>query len=104
MLLRGARPPAIERSPGALRYALPDTTAGMPESRAQTYVYGYYLVTVAPDGSLNVDFREVKRPDIPTDVEQRYGAAFVDKCFADNRDTRVMKSANCTQNKPCAMP
>jgi len=88
---------------GAQRYRLPDTAAGLPVSRAQTDVYGYYLVTVAPDGSLTVDFREVKRGNVPADVEKTFGAG-VDRCFAGNRDLQAMKSANCVANVPCAMP
>jgi len=100
----GVLPGWIIGTAGAIRYRLPDTAAGMPVSRAQTDVYGYYLVNVAADGSLTVDFREVKRTDIPTDVEKTFGAGFVDKCFAGNKDDRMAKSANCVANVPCAMP
>jgi len=100
----GVLPGWVVGTAGATRYALPDTAAGMPESRAQTNVYGYYLVTVAPDGSITVDFREVKRAEVPPDVEKTFGKEAVDKCYAENRDTRVMVSTNCAQNRPCAMP
>src|SRR5205085_2155767 len=91
----GVLPGWIIGTAGAIRYRLPDTAAGLPVTRAQTDVYGYYLVNVAADGSLTVDFREIKRASIPTDVEKTFGPAFVDKCFADNKDDHVAKSANC---------
>src|SRR5258707_74482 len=81
-----------------------DTAAGMQVRRAQTDAYGYSLVTVAAGGSITVDFREVKRGDVPPDVEQTFGTAGVDKCYGDNRDETVAKSANCVTNVPCAMP
>ena len=100
----GVLPGWIVGTAGAQRYRLPDTAAGMPVSRAQTDVYGYYLVTVAGDGSITVDFREVKRSDVPPDVEKTYGAATVDRCYAENKNDVVAKSANCVANVPCAMP
>lgn len=100
----GVLPGWIIGTAGAIRYRLPDTAAGLPVSRAQTDVYGYYLVTVAPDGSITVDFREVKRPEVPAAVETTFGSGFVDQCFAANRDDFVAQSANCAQNRPCAMP
>jgi hypothetical protein len=100
----GVLPGWIVGTAGAVRYRLPDTAADMPKSRAQTDVYGYYLVTVAADGSVGVDFHEVKRSDVPGDVDTTFGKAFVDKCFAGNADDRAQHSANCVENKPCAMP
>jgi len=100
----GVLPGWIVGTAGAQRYRLPDTAAGLPVSRAQTDVYGYYLVTVSADGSLSVDFREVKRGQIPADVEKTFGPSFVDQCFAGNSDDHVAKSANCAANVPCAMP
>jgi len=99
----GVLPGWIIGTAGAMRYRLPDVAAGMAATRAQTDVYGYYLVTVAPDGSIAVDFREVKRGDVPADVEKAFGAG-VDRCFAGNRDLQAMKSSNCVVNAPCAMP
>jgi hypothetical protein len=100
----GVLPGWIVGTAGAQRYRLPDTAAGMPLSRAQTDVYGYYLVTVAANGSITVEFREVKRGEVPHDVEQTFGAAGVDRCYAENQDDHVAKSANCAANVPCGMP
>ncbi|HEY4642866.1 MAG TPA: hypothetical protein VII75_16105 [Thermoanaerobaculia bacterium] len=101
----GVLPGWIVGTAGAQRYRLPDTAAGMPASRAQTDVYGYYLVTVAADGSITVDFRQVKRADVPPDVEQVFGAAGIDRCYAGNKELEhVGKSANCAANVPCSMP
>jgi hypothetical protein len=99
----GVLPGWIIGTAGAVRYRLPDTAAGFPVTRAQTDVYGYYLATVAPDGSITVDFREVRRGDVPADVEKAFGAG-VDRCFAGNSDQRPQLSKNCGANVPCAMP
>jgi len=100
----GVLPGWIIGTAGAIRYALPDVAAGMPVSRAQTNVYGYYLATIAKDGSLSVDFREVMRNEVPAEVEKTYGTKFVDKCFAENRDSTPQTSKKCVANVPCAMP
>jgi hypothetical protein len=100
----GVLPGWIIGTAGAVRYRLPDTAAGMPLSRAQTDVYGYYLVSVAADGSLTVDFRELPRTAIPASVEATYGTKLVDWCFNENKDMRAQKSAKCAANVPCALP
>src|SRR3954451_24015820 len=69
----GVLPGWIIGTAGARRYRLPDVAAGFPVSRGQTDVYGYYLATVAPDGSISVDFREVKRPEVPPAVDTLFG-------------------------------
>jgi hypothetical protein len=99
----GVLPGWIIGTAGAIRYRLPDVAADMPVSRAQTDVYGYYLCTVAPDGTISVDFREVRRGDVPADVEKAFGAG-VDRCFVGNSDLQEMKSVNCVVNVPGAMP
>ncbi len=100
----GVIPGWIIGTAGAKRYRLPDTTAGMPVSRAQTDVYGYYLVTIAADGTLTVDFREVKRADVPAEVESTFGTKTVDACFSGNRDFTPQLSKNCSSAAPCGMP
>lgn len=83
---------------GAVRYRLADPTQG------QTDVYGYLLATVAPDGSIKFDFKEITRDAIPSATVTRYGTKLVDWCFSDNKDTKTPKPTNCEKNVPCAMP
>jgi hypothetical protein len=100
----GVLPGWIIGTAGAVRYELPDTAAGMPPDRAQTDVYGYYLVSVAADGSLSVKFVPIDRGAIPAGVESTYGKKLVDWCFSDNHDKKARISKNCAANKPCALP
>jgi len=100
----GVIPGWIVGTAGATRYRLPDTAEGMPASRAQTDVYGYYLATVAQDGTLTVDFREVKRADIPAQVEATFGKKTVDACFNSNSDFSSRSSKTCASAVPCGMP
>jgi hypothetical protein len=100
----GVLPGWIIGTAGAVRYKLPDTAAGLPKSRADTNIYGYYLVSVAADGSLSVKFIEILRTAIPATVESKYGTKFVDWCFNENKDPRDRVSKNCAANQPCALP
>jgi len=59
-------------------------------------VYGYVLGTVAPDGSITFQFREVTRSAVPADVLARFGATGVDWCFNENKDMTPRTSANCS--------
>jgi len=94
----GVLPGYIIGTAGAVRYRLPQGTAG------KTDVYGYFLATVSPDGSIQFDFHEIERTGIPPATETRYTTKFVDWCFAENRDMRVPKPVNCMANVPCGMP
>ncbi len=100
----GVVPGWIAGTAGATRYRLPDTTAGMPVSRAQTDVYGYYLVTIAADGSATAEFHEVKRAHVPAQVEATFGKKTVDACFAGNSDFSARVSKNCASAAVCGMP
>lgn len=93
----GVLPGIIIGTAGAIRYRLPDTTAGFPPERAATDTYGYLLGTVQPDGTISFDFREVPRSAIPADVVARYGGDGVDWCFAENRDLSPRTSAPCAR-------
>ena len=66
---------------GAVRYALPQPPR---PADAKENVYGYLLATVAANGTIKFEFKEVKAPDIPQPVRQRYPPNFVDWCFAHN--------------------
>lgn len=96
----GVLPGWIIGTAGAVRYRLP--VPHPPGS--QEDVYGYYLATVAADGSVTVDFHEITRNMIPPATEKTYGASFVDGCFTGNKDMRLPHNTNCEANVPCAMP
>jgi len=82
-------------SAGAVRYQLPKDHE--VATVAMTDVYGYLLGTVAPDGSIRFEFREVKQPDVPADVVQEFTQKQVDWCFAENRSDYVPAGPIC----PC---
>ncbi len=93
----GVLPGWIVGTAGAVRYKLPPGTQGLENT------YGYLLATVAADGSIRFDFKDVKRGDIPAGTAARY-ATKLDFCFNENKDTRDPKPAKCEANVPCAMP
>jgi hypothetical protein len=81
---RGVLPGWLVGTAGAVRYGLPP---GLPAGMfAKTGVYGYLLGTVAKDGAVSFEFKEIRREDVPADVVALYGKAAVDACFAGNRD------------------
>jgi len=100
----GVLPGMIVGTAGAIRYRLPDTTAGFSPERARTDVYGYMLATVAPDGTITFDFREISRESIPPNVIARYTADGVDWCFNENKDTSPRPSAVCAAGEAPSGP
>jgi hypothetical protein len=73
---------------GAQRYALPDP---LPAGTvARTKVSGYLLGTVAPDGTIAFELKEVTETDVPVEIKERYGEnreqgeQFVHQCFKEN--------------------
>ena len=81
---RGVLPGWLVGTAGAVRYGLPP---GLPAGMfAETGVYGYLLGTVAKDGAVSFEFKEIRREDVPADVVTRYGLPTVDACFTGNRD------------------
>jgi hypothetical protein len=77
---------------GAVRYPLP---AGAPPT-AKTDIYGYLLATVSADGTIQFRFEEVREPDVPHDVQQRYAPSAVPWCFAHNSMNREPTAADIT--------
>ncbi len=65
---------------GAIRNKLPQAAS----PGAKTDVYGYLLATVARDGKIQFEFQEIKEPDVPDEVRQRYPSWLVPWCFAHN--------------------
>jgi hypothetical protein len=73
----------IVGSAGAVRYRLPQDHAAA--SVAMTNVYGYVLATVAPDGSIAFEFKEVKEADVPASVVNEFSREQVNWCFTQNK-------------------
>ena len=78
----GVLPGWIVGTAGAVRYALPKDAGRAKEAKQK--VYGYLLGTVHPDGTIDFDFQEVKRTDIPEAVDLRFTPELVDYCFKKN--------------------
>jgi hypothetical protein len=82
----GVLPGWIVGTAGAVRYKLPE---GSNEARqAMTKVYGYLLATVnpsgGPGGEIRFEFHEIKEPDVPSVVVDRFKPDFVHWCFEKN--------------------
>lgn len=82
----GVLPGWIIGTAGAQRYALPKDADQALEAR--TNVYGYLVATVALDGSIRFEFREITEADVPAAVAARFTRNFVHDCFAGNRSDR----------------
>jgi len=97
----GVLPGIIIGTAGAVRYRLPDTAQDFPPERAKTDVYGYLLATVADDGEITFDFKQLDRSAVPAGVVAKYGD-LVDWCFAENRDLSARTSEPCSRaDAPC---
>ena len=83
----------IVGSAGAVRYRLPQDHAAA--SVAMTDVYGYLLATVAPDGSMTFEFKEVKEADVPASVVNEFSHQQVNWCFAQNKASYAPAGAVC---------
>jgi calcineurin-like phosphoesterase family protein len=85
----------ITGSAGAIRYPRP-TDIG-PSQHVLTKVYGYQLATVAADGSITFEFKEVTETQVPAGVSAEFGDQVVKWCF-DHND-----SDKAHPNPPCGM-
>lgn len=87
----GVLPGWIVGTAGAHRYVLPKDVEKVSKL-ARTDVYGYMLATVNPPGqpagSISLDFREIRRSDVPEPIEKRYGKKLIDWCFEENTSTK----------------
>ncbi len=75
----------IVGSAGAIRYALPKSTAG--SSFAQTDVYGFLIGAVDPSGHVTFTFHDVQLADVPAATRKLYGEDTVTQCFIANRSS-----------------
>jgi hypothetical protein len=76
---------------GAVRYRLPTDHAAA--SIAMTDVYGYLLATVAPDGTMTFEFKQLGEQDVPADVVTQFTQQRVHWCFAENKSPYVVGGA-----------
>jgi hypothetical protein len=83
----------IVGSAGAVRYRLPQDHAAA--SVAMANVYGYVLATVAPDGSITFEFKEVKEADVPASVVNEFSHEQVNWCFTQNKSPYTPAGAVC---------
>jgi hypothetical protein len=73
---------------GAVRYRLPvDHSAA---TVAMTDVYGYLLATVASDGSITFEFKQVNEEDVPAATVNEFSQQQVHWCFAENKSPFVV--------------
>ena len=80
----GALPGWIVGTAGAMRYPLPPQASRAREAKQKTY--GYLLGSVHADGTIDFNFHEIRRSDVPGAVAQRYTPEFADYCFNENTD------------------
>jgi hypothetical protein len=88
----------IMGSAGAVWYLLPLDHAAADV--AMSGVYGYLLATVAPDGTMSFDFKQVKEPDVPAIVVKEFSQPQVDWCFAHNTSTYKPAGPKCGKSAP----
>ncbi len=80
-------------SAGAVRYRLPmDRDLS---NFAKTDVYGYLLGTVAPDGSVSFEFKEIREDDIPAGVVNEFSGDLVKWCFEQNKSDYEPADPTC---------
>ena len=85
-------------SAGAVRYQLPQEHARA--TVAKTDVYGYLLGTVAADGSISFEFKEVSKADVPKFVVDEFSQPQVDWCFEKNTEPDAPVGAACAPPPP----
>ncbi len=78
---------------GAVRYRLPKDLAG--SGVHETDVYGYVLATVAADGTIDFQFKQIDPSDIPAATVKEFGQPVIDACFSDNKADYVPAGAVC---------
>jgi hypothetical protein len=88
----------ITGSAGAVWYRLP--AEHTPSTVAMTDVYGYLLVTVAADGTMTFDFKQVKEADVPASVVKEFTQKQVDWCFTQNKATYTPNGPSCAIAAP----
>jgi len=77
----------IMGSAGAVRYRLPPDS-GISRI-ARTDIYGYVIGTVAPDGTITFEFKDIKESDIPAGVVNEFSRS---KWIGASPRTRIATS------------
>jgi hypothetical protein len=72
---------------GAPRYRLPADVSG--STLHMTDVYGYLLATVAADGGIRFEFKQVNESDVTEGTRKDYSDEFIHSCFAGNSSMYV---------------
>jgi hypothetical protein len=93
-----ALPGWIIGTAGAVRYRLPPSLGAA--KTAKTDAYGYLLATVAGDGTIQFDFKQVNQSDVPTDTVNEFTADQVKWCFEQNKSKYVVGSPTCPVPRP----
>jgi hypothetical protein len=94
-----ALPGWIIGTAGAVRYRLP-----VEHSSAKTVmtdVYGYLLATVAGDGTIQFEFKQVSQSDVPAATVNEFTADQVKWCFEQNKSTYVVGGPTCPLCQQC---
>lgn len=83
----------IMGSAGAVRYRLPPQ---LDQARiAMTDIYGYLLATVAPDGKITFQFKDIKQSDVPSGVVNEFSPDLVKWCFEQNTSKYQPSGPTC---------
>lgn len=93
-----ALPGWIIGTAGAVRYRLPPNLGSA--KTVMTDVYGYLLGTVAADGTIHFDFKQVNQSDIPTETVNEFSGDQVKWCFEQNKSSYVVASPTCPVPRP----
>lgn len=83
----------IMGSAGAIRYRLPADRA--LSTIDKTDIYAYLLGTVAPDGTISFQVREVHPDDIPASVVKEFTEEQVKWCFEQNKSDYTPANPTC---------
>lgn len=83
----------IMGSAGAVRYRLPADRA--LSTIDKTDIYAYLLGTVAPDGTISFQVREVHEADIPASVVKEFTQEQVKWCFEQNKSDYTPANPTC---------
>lgn len=86
----------IMGSAGAVRYRLPDDRAR--STIDQTDIYAYLLGTVAADGSITFQVRQIHESDIPASVVHEFTDEQVKWCFEKNKSDYKPSNPVCNSS------
>jgi hypothetical protein len=83
----------IMGSAGAVRYRLPADRA--LSTIDKTDIYAYLLGSVAPDGTISFQVREVHQDDVPASVVKEFTQEQVKWCFEQNKSDYTPANPTC---------